>query len=56
MFRGFTIMGSGGAGLKITLRFTSLYGNHLSAIIACGLFGKVANRSTITFLGGGGNL
>ena len=41
--------------LKITLRFTSLYGNHLSMITFCGLLGNGASLSMTTFLGGGGN-
>ena len=54
--RGFISSGSGGAGLKITRLFCWLYGSHLSIKTDCGLFGIGANRSIITFLGGGGNL
>lgn len=49
-------IGSGGAPWKITLLFDWVYGNHLSIRTDCGLFGKGANLSMTTFLGGGGSL
>ena len=55
-FRGLTMIGSGGALLNITFRFCCVYGNHLSAIMACGLHGNGGSLSITTFLGGGGNL
>ena len=43
-----------GAALKTTRLALGAYSNHLSTMMSCGGCGNCGNRSTITFLGGGG--